>query len=134
MIRTLSVILLKWSVNLLATLVLIRYVIPHGWNGYAEAAPVWVASFVIAFAFAEWIFRPKLPGKKETIRLVIMWVVLTYVLNVLGSVILFNTPRVAIYGTDLYVTLLFEIVAIILAAIVTRQRKIEKMLGEGMEG
>lgn len=131
--RFLSIVFLKWVANLLAVVVLLRFVIPGGWHGFLKAGPIWIASFVIAFLFAEWAFQKQLPSKRDLIRLIVVWVVVSYSLDIIGSVMVFDTPRVAMYGTDLHVTMLFEIAAILAAAYVTRRRKIEKTLGEGME-
>lgn len=133
MFRFLSIVLLKWTANLLAVVLLLRFVVPGGWHGFLKAGPIWIASFIIAFLFAEWAFQKQLPSKRDLIQLVVIWIVVSYSLDIVGSVMVFDTARVALYGTDLHITMLFEVGAILAAAYVTRRRKIEKTLGEGME-
>ncbi|MEK7115792.1 MAG: hypothetical protein AAB879_00165 [Patescibacteria group bacterium] len=130
--RLVSIVILKWVVNLFAVLALLRFVIPPAWHGNLKAAPIWLVSFILAFLFAEWAFARRLHGKRSTVECIVLWVVVSYTLNIFASVVTFATARVAIYGTDLHITTLSEIAAILLAAHATRRRKIEMSLGEGM--
>ncbi len=133
-VRLFSIVLLQWVTNLFAVLVLLQFVIPGSWQGNLKAVPIWLVSFLLAFLFAEWAFDKRLPERRDTIELILVWVVVSVTLNILGSVLVFKTARVALYGTDLHITMLFEIIAIVLAAHATRRRKILRALGEGMEG
>lgn len=130
--RFLSIVSLKWVANVLAMLLLLRFLIPHAWTGFLKAAPIWVVSFVIAFLFAEWALATRLPNTKNLFQLILTWIVVSYLLNILGSVFLFQTARVALYGTDLHLTSVMELLAILLAASVIRRRKLQAVLGEGM--
>ncbi len=131
--RLFSIIFLKWIANALAVFVSLRFFIPHAWQGFLKAAPIWALSFVIAFVFAKWAFAARFPTRRDLFSLMAMWVVVSYTLNIFGSVLLFQTARVALYGTDLHLASAWELLAILLAALLVRRQKLRAALGEGME-
>ena len=125
--------LLKWFAQLTASALIVRYVMPAGWSGYAISAPMWLVNFGLAFGFAEWAYRKTLPGRRETIRLLICWMVVTITLQLLFAQFFLGSVLYFTGSLEMYVQLLLEVLAILLAARVTRKRKMNKVLSEGIE-
>jgi hypothetical protein len=132
-LRYLIVSFFKWLVNLFAVSLLFMYVLPSTWGGYALSFPAWIVSFIVAFACAELAFGKELPGKRETLRLLAVWMVVSLTLQILYAWFFFGTVSPVVRSLDVYVQYVLEIFAIVLAAYLTRRRKIKWELGEGME-
>jgi hypothetical protein len=124
--------LLNWTTNLVIVMVLLRFILPDSLHGFVLAIIPWAISFVLAFAFAELAFRPKLPGKNEAAMLVILWLVIGYSLHILYATFILNNALVVLRAADLHITYAFEVAGILCAAYVTRRRKIKEVLGEGL--
>ncbi len=131
-LRYLSLSILHWIAASAATFLLVQYVIPHALTGYTLAAPMWVIQFAIAFGFVMWAFHTKLPGRRETMMLLIIWFVITFALEAAFETSLAGRPAFLIYSTDLHVQYFLELAAILLAAYLTRRRRIKAVLSEGM--
>jgi hypothetical protein len=131
-LRYLGISFLKWVVTYAATALLIVYVLPKNLSGYGLAAFAWLVAFGISFACAEWAFSIQIPGKRETAMLVAIWMVVTLSLFILYFWYFFGTVSPFIYSVDTYIQLLLELLAILLAAYLTRRRKIKAAFGEGL--
>ncbi len=131
-LRYAGIATVKWIANLILVSLTLRFLIPETFRGYVNAAPIWLLSFVLAFACAEWAFRRKLPGRSDVLVLAIVWLIVSYSLDVFQVLFTFGNIYVLL-SPELHVTTVLEILAIALAAFTTRRRKIEAALGEGME-
>lgn len=131
-LRYLGFSFLKWLVNLFV-LSLLFYALPHTWGGFILAVPAWIVSFIIAFAFAELAFGKELPGKRETVSLLVVWMLVSFTMQLLYSWFFLGTVAPVIISIDTYVQYVLEILAIVMAAYITRRRRIRFELGEGME-
>jgi len=132
-LRFFLISLARWVVDIVLVGFLLRLVIPDTWSGLATAVPIWVVSFLLAFAIAEWAFRRHIPTKHDIALLIVLWLVVGYALDILLAYFLIGSALVVAKSTDRHMTYLFEIGAILLAAYVTRRRKLKETLGEGME-
>ena len=125
--------ILNWITNIVVIMFLLQYVIPQSWNPNLIALGPWFVSFVIAFIYAELAFRKKLPGMREAVTLAAIWLVIGYTLHIFYAEYLFGTARVVLLSPDIHITYVCELAAIGLAATVTRRKRIEAALGEGLE-
>lgn len=124
---------LNWITNIILVMVLLRFAVPGTFRGFALAAVPWVVSFVLAFFFAELAFHTKLPGRRETMTLIVIWLIVGYSFHLLYALVVFQNVLVVLQSPDLHLTYVFEVAAILLAGYVIRRRKIKATLGEGME-
>jgi hypothetical protein len=112
---------------------LMKYVIPPDWSPMMIAAPIWVVSFFLAFALAEWAFRGAVPKKNTVALLIVNWLVVNLTLDILFAYYILGFAALAIKSTDHLVTYMIEIAAIFLAAYVTRRRHVHELMSEGIE-
>ena len=131
-LRSISITFLAWLVRLFLSALILQYVIPSSWRGYAVAAPMWLLGIGVVFAAAEWAFHERLPGKRETLIFLISWIGLTVVLQIMYSFFLFGTVLPFINSLEIYIQYVFEILTILVVAYLTRRRRIKDTLGEGM--
>lgn len=132
-LRFVWIALLHWITNLALVMAVLRFALPQGLRGFALAAIPWLLSFILAFFYTEWAFRHTLPDRRTTVLLLCLWLVIGYSLHLFYAAYMFNNVFVVLRSPDLHLTYLFEIAAILLAAYVTRRRRIKAALGEGME-
>ena len=128
-----SISLIRWTLNMLVVAALLKYVIPSDWSGMATAAPIWVVSFFLAFALAEWAFRGASPKKNTVALLLVNWIVVNLTLDILFAYYVLGYAVIAVKSPDRWVTYMVEIAAIFLAAYVTRRRNIRELMSEGIE-
>ena len=114
-LRYAGIATVKWIANLILVSLTLRFLIPETFRGYVNAAPIWLLSFVLAFACAEWAFRRKLPGRSDVLVLAIVWLIVSYSLDVFQVLFTFGNIYVLL-SPELHVTTVLEILAIALAA------------------
>lgn len=132
-IRFLLISIVRWIANMLAVSAVLKFLIPSAWSGYAIDAPIWVVSFLLAFAIAEWAFKKKIPGRNDIALFAVLWFVVGFSLDVLFSFLVLGSASIMVQSSDRAITYIFEFAAILLAAYLTRRRKVKAALGEGME-
>ncbi|MFZ2804284.1 MAG: hypothetical protein WA001_03600 [Patescibacteria group bacterium] len=131
-LRYLGIAFLDWVVTYVITGLVVHFIVPPTWTGYALSLVVWLIAFGVTFAFAEWAFRSRLPGKREMGVMLGIWMVVTVSLFILFFWYFLGTIGPFIYSVDSYVQLLLDIVAILLAGYLIRRRKIKEAFGEGL--
>ncbi len=112
---------------------LLKWVIPSDWSAMMQAAPIWIASFFLAFILAEWAFRGATPKKNTVALLLVNWLVVNLTLDILFAYYILGFAALAIKSPEHWVTYMMEIAAIFLAAYVTRRRSVRELMSEGIE-
>jgi len=131
-LRYLGVSFLKWVAVYAAVALVTQTIVPKTVSGYALAAVAWLVAFMVSFGFAEWAFITQIPGKQETVSLICIWMTVTLTIFIFYFWYFFGTVKPFLYSIDTYVQLLLELLAILLAAYLTRRRKIKATFGEGL--
>jgi hypothetical protein len=131
-LRALLISALKWIAYIAASSVLLRFVLPDGWSGYALSFPLWVLAFVIAFVFAEWLFGARSADRRDTAIALGVWMAVTIVLQAILTAFVIGDVYVFLNSYDTYIQLLLEILAILLAARWMRMKRVHAVLGEGL--
>ena len=129
--RYIGISIVKWIAVFTAISVLTTYV-ANGLTGYVLALPVWALAFAMAYGFAYWALHPTMPGKRELTRLILIWMVVTIVLEVYYELLTIGQVVFILYSPDLYVQYLLEIIAIFFAARTIRRKKFRSAAGEGL--
>ncbi len=124
---------LKWFTLHVLTAFLIKFILPESWHGFWISVPVWILAFAVAFGFAEWAFKLNIPDKKTMTALLIVWMIVSLTLQILQAQFILGSVLFVINSIDIYAQYILEILAIFLAARAVRKRKINSILGEGME-
>ncbi|MFH1620946.1 MAG: hypothetical protein ABIB04_02575 [Patescibacteria group bacterium] len=132
-LRFLAIATLKWFTLHFLSALLIVFVLPASWQGFELSIPVWILSFAVAFGFAEWAFKLKIPDKKTISYFLIIWIIASFTLQILQAQFIMGSALYAINSIDMYVQYLLEIAAILLAARATTIRKFHSVMSEGME-
>ncbi len=129
-LRYLGISIVKWITVFTAMSVMTMY-ITGGLRGYLLDIPIWAMAFAVAYGFAYWALHPTIPGKRELIQLIIIWVVVTLTLEAFYEILSIG-QIVFVYGPDFFGQYLFEIAAIFLAARVIHNKKIRAAGSEGL--
>ena len=58
---------------MLVVFAMLKYLVPSEWSGMAMAAPIWIVSFFLAFALAEWALHQDVPKKNTVALLLTNW-------------------------------------------------------------
>lgn len=131
-LRTIGISFLKWLANYFVTILLIVYLLPSDWHGYFIVIPMWILSFIVALTFAFWLFHPRLPTSRDTAIVIVIWLAVSWSIQVFHAFYYFGTLAPLIYGPDMYVQYLLEILAILGMSYYMRRKKIQATLGEGL--
>lgn len=131
-LRTIGISFLKWLINYYLVVVMIVYALPADWHGYAITIPMWMLSLIVAFGFAYWLFHSHLPTSRDTAIVIVIWMVVSLTLQIFHAFYYMGTLAPLIYGPDMYVQYLLEIIAILSASYYLRRKKIQSTLGEGL--
>ncbi len=131
-LRTIGISFLKWIVSYFAVVFTIVYLLPSDWHGYAIVVPMWIVTSAVAGAFAYWLFHPHIPTSRTTAVTIGIWLVVSLSLQILHAFFYFGTLAPLIYGPDMYVQYLLEVIAVIGMRSYMRRKNIQSTLGEGM--
>lgn len=130
-IRSIAISILHWIFGLVISAILAMYVFA-GFSGYALAIPMWLVNFLLSFGFASWAFHARLPGKKDTLVLVVSWFVVSFSLQAAFEIMQYGGVYFLSRDTQLHIQYFFDLAAILLASYLTRRWKVTSVLGEGM--
>lgn len=124
---------LKWFVQYFVVSFLTIFAVPIGLSGYLLSVPLWLVTFFIAFIFAEWVYSNHLPNNKNTAILIVIWMAVSLMLYIFLAYFILGSINYVINSIDIYVQLLLEVIAILLATKMIRKNRLSKVLSEGME-
>lgn len=131
--RYLGISVLKWISVFAAIVIFSAYVAPASWKGFFLAVPIWILAFALAYLFAFWALHVKIPGRRELITLIAIWMGVTIILQVSYEIFTIGRPVFIIYSLDLYVQYLLEVIAILLAGRQVRAYRMKHALSEGLK-
>ncbi len=118
--RYISISLLKWiTVNVL-TLVMLFYILPDSWRGYALAAPMWIMIFAVSAAFAFWALLKKSPRWKDVLKLLGVWLLVMLVMQNAYEFYIFGRAFFVWRSPEATLAYLIEILGVIVGAILVR--------------
>lgn len=131
-LRAFFISALKWLAYIAASSVMLRFVLPGGWRGYALSIPLWILAFVIALVFAEWLFGARSADRRDTAIAIGVWMAVTIVAQAVFTVFMIGDIYVFLNSYDTYVQLLLEALAVLLVARWMRAKRFQAALGEGL--
>ncbi len=129
--RFIGISLLKWVADTVAIMLVLGYVVPHSWHGYALSFPIWIMTTALAYGFAYWALHPSYPTQKNVIILLIVWMVITFMFEASYEVFIIGVP-ILFSNIDTIVQYMLEIAAILMVARVLRIKKMHSAAGEGI--
>lgn len=132
-VRFISIASLKWLANWFLVAIFLA-VVPRSIQGYGLAVCVWVLSFIIAFIFAQWAFSKRMPDRRDTIALCAVWAIVMIVFQSFWEFFQYGQLIFSFLSVDILGTIVFELIAVVLASSVTRRHRLRGAVGEGMEG
>lgn len=130
-LRFLGISIAKWITLTAVLFGLVAYLIPQA-SGWMALVPMGFVTFAVAFGFAEWAFRADLPDRRAALALAGIWIATSVLLQVFMELWLFGRVWFLRYGVDIYGMYALELVAIFLAAFLTRRRRVMAVAGEGL--
>ena len=131
-LRFISISALKWVVMNCVIVLVSLYLIPRTWHGYAIIIPMWLITFACAFGFATWALSKRLPSWRDLGWLVVIWLVVSLILQNVYEQLLFGYALWFLRSLDLLLGFVIEILAIVLAFYFVRRNKIKASLPKGM--
>lgn len=131
-LRTIGVSFLNWIANYILVIFVIVYLLPNDWSGYANTIPMWIVSALVAFGFAYWLFSSRLPSSRDTAAVIGIWMVVNATMQVFHAFYYLGSLAPLLYGPDIYVQYVLEIIAIMSASYYVRRKKMQSTFGEGL--
>ncbi|MBP9864006.1 hypothetical protein KBC54_00965 [Patescibacteria group bacterium] len=131
-LRTIGVSFLNWIANYILVIFVIVYLLPNDWSGYANTIPMWIVSAFVAFGFAYWLFSSRLPSSRDTAAVIGIWMVVNATMQVFHAFYYLGSLAPLLYGPDIYVQYVLEIIAIMSASYYVRRKKMQSTFGEGL--
>jgi hypothetical protein len=124
--------LAKWVVNVIAMILLFGYIFPVPTEPWIDLAIGWPIAAIIAAPFAYWAFKKQLPTDKELGIFILLWVVVTAVIETTMAIIVQPNPWSVLFRYEFLVQTLFEIAAILVMARVMRRQHAYHMAAPGI--
>ncbi len=130
--RYFAISLLKWIFLIFFQLLLMSFILPSTISSTALAWVIWITVICFAFAFACWAFAKQVPGWKDVLKLIGVWLVVSLILQNAFEMFFMGRMLFVLRSPELFFSFELEIVAIILAAVAVRRYKKTKKLAEGI--
>lgn len=128
-LRTIGISVLKWLVVFLA-IAFAYAAIPPSLGSVLPLVVAWIATFVVAFLFATWMFHPTMPDRKTTWSVFGIWMIVT-VTGYIAYVLLVSRLGVReLVSMQLVGQLAVESFAILFASFMRKRRMLKQELGE----
>jgi hypothetical protein len=120
--RYFAVSLVKWFAVNAATVVVLFLVLPKNWSGGEISAPIWIMTFAIAVGFAYWALNKRKPGYKDVLKLLVVWLVVTLVMQNAFDYFIIGRALFILRSFDALAALIIELLGVIVGAIILRWR------------
>lgn len=111
-LRFAAISALKWIVQNFFMILVMLYLIPNTWHGYAVAAPVWVVTVIVSAVFAYWALHLKRPTWKKVVLLAVIWFVVSLFFQTIFEFIFLGRLFFIIRSFELLLNFLLEILTI----------------------
>ena len=102
----------KWLANFVIIMLVFTYLVPASFNKYLDLSIGWVISFLLAMVFAYWAFYKTLPSDKQLFVYLIIWIVVTLIMELIIDVISFPDPLSMFLRYELLVQIILEIAGV----------------------
>lgn len=125
-LRFASISALEWIVQNFLSMVMMFYIVPDSWRGYALAAPIWLMTFAVSSAFAYWALHLKRPKWKNIIALAVIWFIVSLLFQAVFEFIVIGRLFFILRSLDMLLTFVIGIASIfIVGAYLRFKNKVE---------
>lgn len=120
--RYFAISLFKWIAVNVVTVAAMFTIVPDSWQGEALAAAMWILTFAVSVVFAYWALCQKLPGWKDVLKLMGVWLLVTLVLQNAFELFIIGRPFFVFLSLESMIVYGLELLGIVVGAIFVRWR------------